>query len=665
MTWKLLADQPELKPYENEIDERMRRLKTKTRTLLKRGQKLTDFANGHLYFGLHRTPTGWVYREWAPAADKLCLTGDFNGWNRESHPLKRCGDGNWEIVLEGRETLPHLSDYKVSVEANGERMDRIPLYATYVRQDEVTKAFSATVWDPEEPFVWHDADFDPKTNQPPLIYEAHVGMATEERRVGTYREFADNILPRIREDGYNTVQLMAIMEHPYYGSFGYQVSNFFAASSRFGTPDDLKYLVDRAHALGLSVLLDLVHSHAVKNTLEGINRFDGTNGQFFKEGAAGDHPAWGSKVFDYAKPGVLHFLLSNLKFWLTEYHFDGFRFDGAGSMLYQNHGLGTSFGGMKCYFSLNTDVDALTYLQLASQLTKAIKPHALLIAEDVSAMPGLCRPVREGGIGFDYRLSMGLPDFFIKTIKERPYGAWDMDALCWELLGCRKGEKRIAYAESHDQALVGDQTIIFRLAGADMYRDMDHSRPNQRVENAVAMHKLVRLVTIAAGGEGYLNFMGNEFGHPEWIDFPREGNGWSYDYARRQWSLADNDHLRYKDMGEFDRAMVRLFADKKLLRGGVQCLRVHQADQLMMYRRKGYIFAINFHPTNSQTAAFVPAPAGEKFVPVFSSDDEAFGGQGRVSLTTVYRAGDCPGQSSPGFFVYLPAMTAIVFRKRR
>ena len=608
MSWKIIDAQPELKEYENEITERMLRLDRKTKELLSPGQMLKDYANGHHFYGLHKTGDGWVYREWAPAAEAMSLVGDFNGWNRESHRMHRLDNGSWEVYIPGRDTIHHLSNYKVCVKgADGER-ERIPLYANYVRQDENSPVFCAAVWDPPYSFTWRDGGFDPGRNIAPIIYEAHVGMATEDRRVGTYREFADHILPRICDDGYNTVQLMAVMEHPYYGSFGYHVSNFFAASSRFGTPDDLKYLVNKAHELGLSVLLDLVHSHAVKNKNEGINCFDGTNYQFFKDGDAGEHPAWDSKVFDYGKNGVIHFLLSNLKFWIEEYHFDGFRFDGVGSMLYQDHGLGTAFTGMKSYFSVNTDVDAITYLQLATQLVKQLKPNSVLIAEDVSAMPGLCVPVKDGGIGFDYRLSMGLPDYFIRTIREKKYGEWDLSQLTWELLAHRNGEKRIAYAESHDQALVGDQTIMFRLAGAQMYYGMRKCDENITVQYAMAMHKLIRLLVLCAGGEGYLNFMGNEFGHPDWIDFPREGNGWSYEYARRQWSLADDETLRFRQLGDFDKAIIWLAKENKLLSGGdAVCTGFDQRRQLLSFERGDFVFAFNLHPDGSVRDFFIDA----------------------------------------------------------
>ncbi len=662
---KIFELDPSLLEFEGDINDRVARYKGRKKALLGEGQKLTDFADGALYFGLHKVKGGWVYREWAPGAKAMHMIGDFNGWDHTAHPMQHVGDGNWEIRIEGARTIKHLSRWKVAVtHQDGVTEDRIPLYARYVKQDKETKGFNAVVFAPRKPFEWTDQAFKPARNVPPVIYEAHVGMATEQERVGTYLEFMRDILPRIKADGYNTVQLMAVMEHPYYASFGYQVSNFFAASSWYGTPDDLKALVNEAHRLGISVLLDLVHSHAVKNTAEGINCFDGTVEQFFHAGGKGDHPAWGSKCFDYGRTGVIHFLLSNIKFWMEEYHFDGFRFDGVTSMLYHDHGLGTAFMSNAQYFSMNTDVDAVTYLMLATELIHSLKKGALAIAEDMSAMPGMCLPIRWGGLGFDYRLSMGLPDFFIKTIKEREDGHWDISRMYWELIARRNQEKVIAYAESHDQALVGDKTIMFRLADKEMYDGMDRASQNMIIDRAVALHKMIRLVTIGAGGEGYLNFMGNEFGHPEWIDFPREGNGWSFKYARRQWSLADNGFLRYELLGNFDKAMVELVKQYGVLADGMaRCLRQHEDDQLLAFERGGCIFLFNFHPTNSQTGMFVNAPEHGDYKVILSSDDKAFGGFERIDKDVVYHTWAHDPQLGDGFAIYLPARTAVVLRK--
>jgi len=660
---KILELNPQLRDFEGDINERLRHYQAREKELCGKEKDLTDFANGAHYFGLHRKGKGWVYREWAPGAEQMHLTGDFNGWNRTSHPMKRLDNGNWEIELDENSGLKHLGKYKVCVTTPDGVHDRIPLYARYVTED-ASHNFSATVWAPEQAFEWTDADFQPRRNVPPIIYEAHVGMATEEQKVGTYREFTESVLERIKADGYNTVQLMAIMEHPYYGSFGYQVSNFYAASSRYGTPDELKALINRAHELGLSVLLDVVHSHAVKNELEGISRFDGRDDQFFKEGGAGYHPAWDSRVFDYGKNGVVHFLLSNIRFWMEEYHFDGFRFDGVTSMLYLDQGLGTNFASNNQYFSMNTDVEAVCYLQMATHVAHTFKKGSICIAEDMSAMPGMCLPIEDGGLGFDYRLSMGLPDFFIKTIKEREDGHWPISRLYWELCARRPEEKNVAYAESHDQALVGDQTIMFRLAGDQMYWGMRTCDQNITVERAMALHKMIRLVTIGAGGEGYLNFMGNEFGHPEWIDFPREGNGWSYLYARRQWSLADNPELRYGLLGAFDKAMIQLIRNTHLLSaGGSWSLRQHEDDQILCYQRGDCVFVFNFHPFRSQEALFVPVSWEGDCKVVLSTDEKRFGGYGNIDMKVIYHTWQHDDQLGNGFTMYLPARTAAVLRR--
>ena len=658
---RILEYNPQLKPFAGDIDLRMDLYRRTRERLVGPGGSLREFANGHNYFGFHHLEGRWVYREWAPSAYQLYLTGDFNGWDLTSHPLERLDNGNWELVLEGDDALWEGCKVKTVLDANMTRTEHIPLYARRVVQDPETFAWCAEVTDDQKVYPWTDGDFKPADSL--YIYEAHVGMAQEEGRIGTYREFARNVLPRIKKAGYTAVQLMAVMEHPYYASFGYQVSNFFAASSWFGRPEDLKYLVDRAHKLGLRVLLDVVHSHAVRNTAEGINQFDGTEWQFFHSGPKGDHPAWGTKCFDYGKDGVLHFLLSDLAFWLTEYHFDGFRFDGVTSMLYHDHGLGTNFDSDSKYFSLNTHTEAITYLQLANELIREIKPDALTIAEDMSGMPGMCLPIADGGVGFDYRLAMGLPDLWIRTIKEQRDEDWSIGQIWGDLCLRRPGEGTVAYVESHDQALVGDKTLMFRLADAAMYTDMEKACHDPVIDRAVALHKLIRLFTLAGGGEAYLNFMGNEFGHPEWIDFPREGNGWSFHYCRRQWSLRDNDALKYQWLGEFDRDMVALTKRSRTFdqRMGDLCL-LKEPEKTIAFYRNGLLFAFNFHPDQSLPHVLVPVPHNADYTVALSSDDGKYGGQDRVAHMT-YPAKVFDGQ--PYVELYLPARTAVVLKEGR
>ncbi len=658
MSYKIFEYDPYLKPFESDIEQRMKNYEWKKHELLQHADTLADFANGHVYFGFHKTKKGWYYREWAPAADNVYIMGDMNGWNPTELRLTRLENGVFEIFLAGDYALYDGCKVKTVVEKDGALLERIPLYARRVVQDTVTRTWAAEIVD-EAPYKWKKKRFIPAKQL--YIYECHIGMAQEKEAVGTYREFAENVLPRIAKNGYNTIQIMAIMEHPYYGSFGYQVSNFFAASSRFGRPEDLKFLIDTAHEMGIAVLLDVVHSHAVKNTAEGINEFDGTVYQFFHEGGRGEHPAWGTKLFNYNKNEVIHFLLSNLKFWLTEYHFDGFRFDGITSMIYHDHGLGAAFTDYSKYFSLNTDTEAITYLQLANELIREVNPKAITIAEDMSAMPGMCLPIADGGIGFDSRLSMGTPDLWIKLLKESRDEDWNMYHIWHELSSHRPKEKYIGYAESHDQALVGDKTIMFRLCDSAMYTDMAKDIESLIIDRGVALHKMIRLITLSLGGDGYLNFMGNEFGHPEWIDFPREGNGWSHYYCRRQWHLADDKTLKYVWLLDFDRAMLALAKEQKLFSKAAKSLYIDADRQILVYERSGVVFAFNFSPSGSQQSYFIRTGGKGEYAVTLTTDEKAFGGWDRIAKMT-YTA-EKNTEKAYGFSMYLPARTAVCFTK--
>lgn len=648
-----------LMPYIDEIRERIYRYKGIKAVIEQNFGSLLQFAQAHLYFGFHYDTAKdcWYYREYAPSAAQLWLTGDFNGWNRTSHPLERKEQGIWEIQLQGKNALTHGSKVKVVVDSRIGLYDRIPTYATRVVQEENSVNFSAEIWQPEKPYQWKNKKID-KSNFTPLIYEAHVGMAQEYEGVGSYTEFTENILPRIQAAGYNTIQLMAIQEHPYYGSFGYHVANFFAVTSRFGTPNELKTLIDTAHGMGIAVIMDLVHSHAVKNIYEGLNLFDGSD-YFFRHGAEGDHPLWDSKIFDYKKLEVIQFLLSNVQYWLTEFQFDGFRFDGVTSMLYHHHGFAATFNSYDDYFGLHTDKDSILYLQLANEVAHNIDKNVLCIAEDVSGMPGLCRPIEEGGIGFDYRLSMGLPDFWIKTVQKRDED-WRVGDMWHALLNRRQLEKHIAYVESHDQALVGDKTIAFWLMDKEMYFGMSKKDESLVIDRGIALHKMIRLITIVLGGEGYLNFMGNEFGHPEWIDFPGAHNNWSYKHARRIWSIADDKKLRFHYLSDFDRDMIAFVKKHELLQVGAAAhlLNIDDYNQAIAFEKKGLVFVFCFHPTRSVYNYLLWVSQHGKYQIIFCSDDEKYGGHQRIDTETLHFTNEQQQLS-----LYVTNRTAFVLKK--
>jgi len=656
---------PYLSPYSQKIRERQERIHLKRIALTGQTGSLSDFANGYHYFGLHRSEHGWLFREWAPNANSMWLTGTFNNWQlQDKYRFGPGKNGQWTLDLQ-EDQIHHLDEYKLWVTWDGGGGYRIPLYANRVVQDEVTKVFNAQVWDPPESgHSRHSLKRIPFPGAKPLlIYEAHVGMSSEEGKVNSFNSFRTDILPRIARLGYNTIQLMAIQEHPYYGSFGYHVSSFYAVSSRFGTPSDLRDLVAEAHRLGIRVIMDIVHSHAVKNTVEGPGLFDGSPGMLFHTDHRREHPAWDSLCFDYGKNETLHFLLSNCKYWLEEYGFDGFRFDGVTSMLYYDHGLGRDFASYDAYFNAGVDEDALVYLALANALIHESKPEAISIAEDMSGLPGLAAPLPEGGLGFDYRLAMGIPDFWIRTLKEKPDEEWNVSGIWWELTNRRQDEKTVSYVESHDQALVGDKTVIFRLADKEMYTHMAVNTPSLIIDRAIALHKMIRLVTLSTHGGGYLTFMGNEFGHPEWIDFPREGNGWSYHYARRLWSLASNPLLKYIGMDRFDQAMIRLFSDEDLHTGQIISVLNMDRDHVLAFRRGDHLFVFNFHPVNSYTGFGINCDAAEYRI-VLDTDRLEFGGFGRIDGTMAYDAFPL-GKLGSGYQLklYLPCRIGLVLKK--
>ena len=664
---KIVKNDEWLSPYEQAIQGRHDHALYKMNELAGKGT-LSDFADGYLYFGLHRTPRQWVLREWAPNATEIYLIGTFNDWKElPEFAFKRIeGTGNWELKLSSK-VLKHLDLYKLSIHWNGGQGERVPAWAQRVVQDEDTKIFSAQVWSPEKAYEWKKVNFRPKRG-PLFIYECHIGMAQDAEKVGTYNEFRENVLPRIIADGYNCIQIMAIAEHPYYGSFGYHVSSFFAPSSRFGTPDELKQLVDAAHEAGISVIMDLVHSHAVKNEVEGLGNYAGDPDQFFYPAPRREHSAWDSLCFDYGKNEVIHFLLSNCKYWLSEYHFDGFRFDGVTSMLYYSHGLGECFCGYGDYFNGHQDDNAICYLTLANQLIHEVNPNAITIAEEVSGMPGLAAPFADGGYGFDYRMAMNIPDYWIKTIKERRDEDWHPSSILWELTNRRADEKTISYCESHDQALVGDKTLIFRLIDADMYWHFQKGDENGIVHRGIALHKMIRLVTASTINGGYLNFMGNEFGHPEWIDFPREGNGWSYKYARRQWNLVDNHKLCYHYLGDFDNDMVHLLRKSMadIRRFPVQEIWHDDGDQILAYMRGPLVFVFNFSPNRSYEGYGFRVPEGEYEV-VLNTDAKVYGGNGLADDSVKHLTNFDPllARDHKGWLkLYIPARSAVVLKKR-
>lgn len=633
---------PELVPHGQHLNYRYEQYLKWKEKIKKYEGGLEKFSSGFLKFGFNREGDCIIYREWAPAAQSALLVGDFNGWDGSKHKMEKDEFGIWTIKIpdtNGKPAIPHRSKLKIRLQhGNGTWHDRIPAWIKWATPEpgQLGASYNGINWDPPASEKYTFKHPQPSKPSAPRIYEAHVGMSSVEPRVATYTEFADKVLPRIKSNNYNTVQLMAVMEHSYYGSFGYHVTNFFAVSSRSGTPEELKYLIDKAHSLGLRVLIDIVHSHAGNNVTDGLNGYDfgqSSESSYFHTGDRGYHKLWDSRLFNYGNWEVQRFFLSNLRWWLDEYKFDGFRFDGVTSMLYHHHGINMSFSGNYSeYFGINTDVEAVVYLMLANDLIHDLYPNATVIAEDVSGMPTLCRPVCEGGVGFDYRLAMGIPDKWIKLLKEVRDERWKMGEICHTLMNRRYTEKCVAYAESHDQSIVGDKSFAFLLMDKEMYTGMSTLKPiTPVVDRGIALHKMIHFLTMALGGEGYLNFMGNEFGHPEWIDFPREGNSWSYEKCRRRWDLLDIDHLRYKFMNNFDRAMNKLDESFSFLTSSKQFVScASEEEKVIVFEKGDLVFVFNFHPQNTYEGYKVGCDLPGKYHVALDSDSLEFGGHGRV-----------------------------------
>lgn len=660
----LIKDDPWLAPYEADVLQRRKRCRDRQEEITQKYGSVEAYADAYNYFGINfnKKSKTWTYREWAPAATQLSLVGEFNNWDRSAHLLTKIDGGIWEISLP-EDTLKHGNLVKVHIQAANGSHDRMPAYIKRAVQDTETYDFSGQVWEPAKKFTWTDKKFTVDRSKAPLIYECHTGMAQEKEGVGTWKEFEDLVLPRIHKLGYNTIQMMAIQEHPYYGSFGYHVSNLFAPSSRFGTPEDLKSLINKAHELGIAVIMDIVHSHAVKNFAEGLNQLDGSEDHYFHPGGRGEHDGWDSKLFNYGKEEVQRFLLSNVAYWLKEFHFDGFRFDGVTSMLYFHHGEHVSFDHYDKYFKDGVEWDAITYLQLANELIHEIRPDAISIAEDMSGMPGCCISVEDGGVGFDYRLAMGVPDYWIKILKHKRDEEWQVNEM-WQTLNNRRyKEANIAYAESHDQALVGDKTLAFWLMDKEMYWHMRVEDQHPVIDRGIALHKVIRLFTASLGGEGYLNFIGNEFGHPEWIDFPREGNDWSYKYSRRQWSLVDNPDLKYKYLNNFEAAMLGLLNSGKVLNAEpAKLLNMDETNQVVIFERNNLIFVFNFSPHASIPDYKFYLPNAGKYQVILNSDNKQFGGFERIDESLTYHSAK-DDHGTPQLSIYSPNRTALVFQK--
>jgi len=655
----------ELMDYAGFFSRRIELFSQEIQRLRNEWGSLAAYAGLHRELGMHKTERDgkryWRFREWAPAANSLYLAMDrVNFARRYEYRFARTDDPMlWELFVPAEE-LPHGTYYELHVASSRTRghVRRVPAFAVWVEQNRDNEnQWCARVWDPPEAYAFRYPQ--PPRSLFPRIYEAHVGIAQSvlgkrAKQFGTYRHFAEKVLPRIQKGGYTAVQLMGIPEHPLYKSFGYQVSGYFAPSSRFGTPDDFKYLVDEAHRLGLAVILDITHSHACPNTEQGLARYD-TSRYFFRELKT----QWDTVSFDYSQERTRRFLLSNCRYWLEEFRIDGFRFDAVGNMIYLDHGLDDDFSHVgRCFFGKDgknrLDENGVLYLSLANTLVHELAPHAVTIAEEFSGAPGMSCAPENAGLGFDYRFAMGLPDFWAKFIEE----GRTMGQMWHELNNRRHYDKTISYTECHDQCINGDDAFIWRMIKEDMYEHMSVFSDSWKCSRGMALHKLTRFVTLATAGQGWLNFMGNEFGHPEWID--------SEDYDHRQWHLAETTHLKYSKLDAFDRNMLKLVREyPEQFKRGPRFRHIHEEDRLLAFERGTLLFVFNFHELLAQNHLALMVTPG-KYTEIFSSDELAYAGYGNLSTRapSEHFSDPASGMCEQRITLYMPPLTGLALLRR-
>ncbi|KAH9651980.1 SBE3 [Citrus sinensis] len=540
--------------------------------------------------------------------------------------------------------IPHGSKYRVYFNTPDGPLERIPAWATYVQPDADGKEAFAIHWEPSPEFAYKWRNTRPKVPKSLRIYECHVGISGSKPKISSFNEFTEKVLPHVKEAGYNVIQLFGVVEHKDYFTVGYRVTNLYAVSSRYGTPDDFKRLVDEAHGLGLLVFLDIVHSYSAADQMVGLSQFDGSNDCYFHTaqiiffcvvlyyahmipGKRGFHKYWGTRMFKYDDLDVLHFLLSNLNWWVVEYQIDGFQFHSLSSMIYTHNGFASLTGDLEEYCNQYVDKDALLYLILANEILHALHPNIITIAEDATYYPGLCEPTTQGGLGFDYFLNLSASEMWLSFLENTPDHEWSMSKIVSTLVGNGQySDKMIMYAENHNQSISGGQSFAEILFGEISEHSPD---TNNLLLRGCSLHKMIRLITFTIGGHAYLNFMGNEFGHPKRVEFPMPSNNFSFSLANRHWDLLAN--RLHSNLYSFDQELMKLDENAKvLLRGSPSVHHVNDAKMVICYMRGPLVFIFNFHPTDSYEDYSVGVEEAGEYQIILNTDESKFGGQGLI-----------------------------------
>ncbi|WP_186565238.1 1,4-alpha-glucan branching protein GlgB [Lawsonibacter celer] len=634
-----------------------------TRTSALSSGALEDFLRGQAvraqeYLGSHPAcvggKDGYRFRVWAPNAASVSLIGDFNGWDESLCPLSPVGGGVWETFIPD---LRQYDAYKYAIHTgDGRTLAKADPYAFHAetRPGTASKLYDLAgyQWGDQNWMAWRKAN--PIYQNPLNIYEVHLGSwrRTGEDEFLSYRDIARYLVPYVKRMGFTHVELLPITEHPLDASWGYQCTGYFAATSRFGTPHDLMYLIDQLHQAGVGVLLDWVPAHFPKDAF-GLYEFDGTPCYEYADPRKGEHADWGTRVFDYGRPEVRSFLFSSALFWLEQYHIDGLRVDAVASMLYLDYGREDGqwtpnvFGG-------HENLEAVDFLQQLNGHIFLAQPDVLMIAEESTAWPRVSHPVGEGGLegglGFNLKWNMGWMNDILHYIKLDPYfRQFNHKDITFSLMYAFS--ENFVLPLSHDEVVHMKGSLLNKMPGTD--------------EEKYAGVRAFYTYMLAHPGKKLL-MMGSEFG--QW-------NEWHYEHSL-DWHLLDMDNEdgeRHRRLQAFFQAANAFYLEHRQLWEldfsweGFQwiCADDSQGNCAAFLRRdqKGnpLLVVCNFSPVH-RDGYVVGVPFPGRYECVFNTDAEEFGGAGlgdREPLKSSYTP--CHGQEQ-SIRIDLPPMSAVLYR---
>jgi 1,4-alpha-glucan branching enzyme len=611
--------------------------------------KLADKLGAHLLAHDHRD--GTLFAVWAPNASSVSVVGDFNGWDPSRHPLASRWDdsGIWEGFIPGV-GKGALYKYSITPKSDGPRAEKADPVGFF---SEAPPRSASIVWDLA--YRWLDGDWMARRarantlDAPISVYEVHLGswrrVPEEGNRPLTYREMAPLLAEYVRDMGFTHVEIMPVMEHPFYGSWGYQTIGYFAPTSRYGTPQDFMFLVDMLHHYGIGVILDWVPSHFATDG-HGLGRFDGTSLYEHQDPRLGFHPDWKSAIFNYGRNEVREFLISSALFWLERYHADGLRIDAVASMLYLDYSrkegewLPNRYGGRE-------NIEALGFIRRLNEVAYGVAPGIQTTAEESTAWPMVTRPVHLGGLGFGLKWKMGwmhdMLAYFSKDPLFRKFSHNDLTFSMW-----------YAYTEnfilplSHDEVVHGKGSLVGKMPGLEM----------EKYANLKALYGYM----FTHPGKKLL-FMGGEFA--QWKE-------WSHDESLEWHAL---EHGTHQNVQRWVRDLNALYRREPALHeldfdpAGFEWVDFNDVDHsVVSYLRKGrstadlVLVVCNFTPV-AHGDYRVGVPAGGTWKELLNSDAQEYGGSGRGNLGAVEAVAEPRHGRSHSLRLTLPPLGILVFKR--